>query len=930
MIFNRFFVPSYRNDDPQVRKGSVAKLSVEKPAEKSILHELAFNDDSAQVVLAALKKLNDFALWQKAAQTSHNEVVARNAARWVEEAVFKNNALPLSESERKAYLLESAPTDLIIKVLMEDDDIAANHGLAKRLLARVDRPSVLQAFFLKRAGKALQLEMLEGMQDADLLQKLQRKVSDPDVKARLSELIDSRLAAQQRPIQLERDTTLVLSKLQALMDKSDYETVCSKMVKLQQEYQLLCADFACLSPEIRQQLEHKHTRITEQLARHSERLKTHWLAKQAEREAQASLQAMQQVAAEVEQALAESYRQPGKIDAVRQTELTAQVQKLAELVSAQTALDKAGLEKWHKQLARLEQEVQALPELQALAQQAIAALDRAQALEPGTEDNAQSWQQVRTEWQSLKGQFPRIPADWAERWSKYSKRWQAHFKQQKAASEEGLKQCRKHISSISGLIDAGRFRAAMSRFGKLSCDYHSLSGDAKARIERRFEQLQQQIERLEGWQSYLAKPRKPALLEQAKGLLNENIDDVHHRVSTIRTLRNQWNSLGSTGEQEDDELNTRFDAILEQAFLPCREYFEQLEQQRKQALGVRQDLINAVSALDPELSADALASELEGLKARWREAGPVSKEEYGSLKQGWEAALQPLAEKVAQWHQQNRQQKQALVEQTLLLVEDEDVGAACQKAQQLQQQWKQIGPSGRRFDNRLWQAFRRANDELFGNAKKLRQQTEKQNQTQVEALKQQLSALAAGVTLDSIDATRSALAEAEAAIAGLPAKAAGQLRREISAVHEQIATVSLQRQQQALHKQHQDLVRALGQWRTAESVPEEQIDSTIWQALDKRWQSRFSQSSKPHFSRLWLTIMLEVTFGMSTPDDSDNVRQDVQLAMMTAKLEQGSFLSVEELIEAWISHGPLSEEEIPLLARLKTCLDNYRQTLAEA
>jgi hypothetical protein len=56
MIFDRFFKAKYLNSDPQVRLAAIATLSVDKPADKQVLHELAFNDSQASVSLAALDK----------------------------------------------------------------------------------------------------------------------------------------------------------------------------------------------------------------------------------------------------------------------------------------------------------------------------------------------------------------------------------------------------------------------------------------------------------------------------------------------------------------------------------------------------------------------------------------------------------------------------------------------------------------------------------------------------------------------------------------------------------------------------------------------------------------------------------------------------------------------------------------------------------
>ena len=81
MIFSRFFSPKHKDQDPNIRLEAIAKLNLAKPADKEALHELAFNDDSAKVSIAALDKLNTFALWQKMAEiAADSDVVISTAA----------------------------------------------------------------------------------------------------------------------------------------------------------------------------------------------------------------------------------------------------------------------------------------------------------------------------------------------------------------------------------------------------------------------------------------------------------------------------------------------------------------------------------------------------------------------------------------------------------------------------------------------------------------------------------------------------------------------------------------------------------------------------------------------------------------------------------------------------------------------------------
>lgn len=73
MIFKRFFKPKWQHPDAAVRQLAIAELNSNDQAQKSVLHELAFNDGAEAVRKAALLKLNDFSLWWQASKQDSAE-----------------------------------------------------------------------------------------------------------------------------------------------------------------------------------------------------------------------------------------------------------------------------------------------------------------------------------------------------------------------------------------------------------------------------------------------------------------------------------------------------------------------------------------------------------------------------------------------------------------------------------------------------------------------------------------------------------------------------------------------------------------------------------------------------------------------------------------------------------------------------------------
>ena len=103
MIFSRFFAPSHTSQNPEKRLEAIQNLSPEKPTDKTILHELAFNDANADVSLAALNKLNTFVLWLKMSQSAQHAKVKKIAERTVEAALMGQGDVNINANEKASF-----------------------------------------------------------------------------------------------------------------------------------------------------------------------------------------------------------------------------------------------------------------------------------------------------------------------------------------------------------------------------------------------------------------------------------------------------------------------------------------------------------------------------------------------------------------------------------------------------------------------------------------------------------------------------------------------------------------------------------------------------------------------------------------------------------------------------------------------------------
>ncbi len=928
MIFDRFFTPSYRSDKPEQRLKAIETLSPEKPQDNTILHELAFNDESNDVTLAALYRLNSFALWQKMSVTAYSERIKREASRQVEKILKGEVDTPISDAERRAFLKETANTALLGELLVNLTSLHDDLALIAELLEKADSTALTQQLFLITPNPALQQYIIDNTTDTELLNRLLRKVDDDGLRKQVSERIEALVLLEQKPVELKKALTLCLSKLQALLDKNHYPEVDEKAKALEQQFQTLFAEKACLSDAEQQQTERKHQRIAGQILRHRERLKPQWEAEQAGQRVEQLADDAATKRASLRQAMHTLYEE--QLTRATNTELTTVAHLASDLKETVSALetlkpDHPSLGKLHAAVSEANTRLAQFEEQQQAGARALAQLDAAEAFVDALTDEQLKQAETRlladnfaAQWREASASLHTVPATWSKRWQSLWSQWQRRIKAVDATQQAQLKQCRKQLNIIDNQIENGHFRAAMRGFENAKAQFEALPEAARQTLSRRMAQTEAAVERLEGWQSYLATPRKPALLDEAKSLAETEPADITKRADAIRYLRKQWLSLGQPNESGDMALDAQFDAYLETAFAPCRAFYAEQDARRNQAVDVREALLEEVAQLPDTLAPATLAKQLDALRDKWHNAGQLDAKRYRKLKARWDSALAPHQAKVNDWYRQNREAKEALIAEAKQLLEASDIDAAATQAQQLQERWKQTGHAGRRAESSLWHSFKQVNDTLFGNLKASRREAREQQSQVAKRLLDQADELVLGINERASEDIRQRLRDIEAQAVAVRGSAKRALKARLTDIDNKLQERQSRQQARARDAQYAALLTLIETWQRGRAASV--VDASTYQTLGKRWRQACEADAASAYNRSWLTTALEILTSTSSPDEVREERQAVQLELLSAKLAQGEKWTLDAIIAHWLSLGPVADSEKPLAARLASVI----------
>lgn len=899
MIFKRFFKPKWQHTDAAVRQQAIQELNSLDQTHKSVLHELAFNDGAEAVRKAALLKLNDFSLWWQASKHDSAERLQLLAEQTLVQQLLSNQV----EAKLKQQFIDQCNRSSILEQLAQTEtDAGIKFSLLQRLNKTELNVKALQDTILPIEQKRVLLAQID---DEKTLEKLTKQLDSEllvDVQQKLQQLHQQKL----KPALLRKQLTLLLAKLNAVRERNALADVPAQLTEYQQQWQEVLPELACLGPDA-DEFRDKYDKICGQIEQ--------WLAPRlAEFQHQQAEQAAQAVRSERQQQLTEQLNliEQALQQALLATDISAAQQLQQQLTALTTQLqaaDISGKVALQQRLTKLEQQLSQLPQLaEQLAQLTRIVADWASLPLPTTADTYQQvtgqLKQYQQDWQRLCKAMPiTVPDSLNEAKQTLAQQWQQLAAGFNAQTDKVQRLCRSKLAQYHRLHSAGKYRVLFGLFKGIEQDYQQLNAEQQAQLAKDYEFARDKQVELADWQEYIATPRKQQLLEQMQQLPVEVVDSqIRQRAEEVKQARGIWNSLGKADPALDEQLNTAFDHACEQAFAPCRQYFAKQDAQRAEHVTQRQHLIAQLQDLTlQQLDVKALDTRLQQLKLAWQQAGAVDRQQFTQLNEQFNQALTPLREQLSNAQQQVAEAKQQLIVKAQAALALNEPNQTAKVLKECQQQWKTLGSAARKQDQALWQQFRTLCDGFF-NARSAQFDQQKQaEQAELQQFESVISVLLVELELATEPTAFDTVQQQLDALT--PQSIATQ-----QAVRQLLDKVK-QKQQRWQQSQQQ---REFSQMFELLSSPELSADQ-----LPSGYREHFNTQQEQQFNRVQLTIALELLAEAPSPDTQSSERQQVQLMLLSDKHNQGTVLDKHSLLKRWLQFGPLSQAELPLLARIK-------------
>lgn len=942
MIFKRLFQPKYQHKDPAVRIQALQDLNPEEAKEKSILHELAFNDSHVAVSLAALDKLNNFDLWWKMALTSKDQRVAKKSRSKVEASLLGKTATDLSVDNRRTFILECQDNAILDLLLKEQGIDQSDTELMLSVLSRLSKPQLNLRLLLETTNTSLQQRLFEQLSDLAEIGKVAKKARHPELVSLAQQKLVAIQEAKEKPIRLQKEVTMVLSKLLALADVKDYQKLRSDNEQLTLQYSQLQAQFEVLDSDASAEFNAKFDDFCARVNRKLDELAGEWELEQEAIKRSSLLQSAHETAnaviAKVNEALDTD---AGSITLGELEQFSKGIEVASESLQqisnqAISGLDKRGIEALIQRLLQCRSSLDNLPALQTAIQHAEELTQTFAQLTPPTdfsqlEAAQQHVAELTAKWKELREPYADIwPTKVDKAWQGQKRAWTQAIKSLRNELDESIKRCRSKFGLILGQIKKGSFKNAMRHYEKLHAAYHALPESQQAKLRKQYDSVKEEIENLKDWQDYIATPRKPELLAEIEQLAQHPLDP-EQQAAAVKRLRSEWNSLGKTSSENDELLNQTFDKTCEQAFKPCRDFYAEQDEIRDANFNAKMALLDNLDSLAQTGSGAELDKELSILRKKWKVIGEIDFKVKSQLDARYQAVVNPVKQRLHTWYQENIAQKETLISKVEDLLELDDLKAATSAAIALQNEWKTLNRADVKSERRLWEKFRAVNDALFAKRNEASQSYQAELEQRVSDITADVDAISKevenAVNAADFQSLEQRMSDTRDALQTLPRKVTQNVWNKLKACRGLVQSKQNLLQEHQGAQQYRDIIDALHEWRSAE-IPQAVSE------LSSYWRQAFhltqfdDEDGIAALSRHELVVMMEIVKGANTnteasaDNSADNkeseqeMRKSLQLRLMTLKLQEGSNIELDALLRLFISKGAVTPADEPFLPRL--------------
>jgi hypothetical protein len=290
---------------------------------------------------------------------------------------------------------------------------------------------------------------------------------------------------------------------------------------------------------------------------------------------------------------------------------------------------------------------------------------------------------------------------------------------------ESYNEILKSIEQAEMHFEEGAIREGQKLVSRIRHSFNNLEKTPN-KLRHKFNFIHAKSKYFDDVSAYAANPKREELIEAAKDLVaNKGEIAPRKQANRIHALQGKWQLLDQSSKSASRDQWESFKKLIDKAWEPCAEFFEELNEVKKNNAQNRLKLIEEINQFAAKSnnkdSIQYLSRFLKNAFTKWQNYSPVSDNDFKKLKQEFSKARKPIFDLIRSIEETNKKLKENLIEEVKIFVtEDSNAGVTFFKDNK--QKFKAIGPAGFKADKVLWDEFHKAGDKFFEKEKALQKE----------------------------------------------------------------------------------------------------------------------------------------------------------------------------------------------------------------
>lgn len=208
--------------------------------------------------------------------------------------------------------------------------------------------------------------------------------------------------------------------------------------------------------------------------------------------------------------------------------------------------------------------------------------------------------------------------------------------------------------------------------------------------------------------------------------LSQLSENVGAAIKKLQELQNQWKATGAVSSHKYKEIQSDYSKAVEEFYYNLKIYRDLQEHDLKRNYELKLAILDKIKNLQNTENTKEAEHSIKTFRNEWDEVGPVPNEKWEELKTAYKNALDETYAKIKSYYkgieekkENNLKAKQDLIEKLKDLVSKLELKSAAQwntktdEVIKIQNEWKSIGRTTEKENEKIWAEFRALCDSFF-------------------------------------------------------------------------------------------------------------------------------------------------------------------------------------------------------------------------